>query len=92
VAIIKTTREPQLMFCRLVIIVLLVLADLRVHAAALKGVILANEVGGSPMANVLVAADGTNQTVSDAWGRFALEFPRKIPGDPVHLIVKKEGS
>jgi hypothetical protein len=91
VAIIKTTREPQLMFCRLVIIVLLVLADLRVHAAALKGVILANEVGGSPMANVLVAADGTNQTVSDAWGRFALEFPRKIPGDPVHLIVKKEG-
>jgi tetratricopeptide (TPR) repeat protein len=77
---------------RLLILALLVLAELPVDAATtLKGVILANEVGGSPIADVPVVADGANPTVSESLGRFTLEFPQKSPGDTVRVIVKKEG-
>ena len=80
------------MLCRLVIIVLLVLIDLRVHAAALlKGVMLENGLSGPPMSNVEVVADGTNPTISDDFGRFILEFPQKNPGDTVRINVRKEG-
>ena len=80
------------MLCRLVIIVLLVLVDLRVHAAALlKGVILKNELSGPPMPNVGVVADGTNPNATDAFGRFILKFPLKNPGDMVRITLRKEG-
>src|SRR5580704_3940444 len=86
------------MFSRLSIIFLLVLADLPVDAetlksATLKGVILANELSGSPIENVEVdATSGTNHTISDSSGKFTLEFPQRRAGDTVHIIVKKEGS
>jgi hypothetical protein len=89
VEIIKITHAPYLMLCRLVIIVLLVLVDLRVHAATLEGVILENALGGRPMPNVQVEAVGTNPTVSDSLGRFTLKFPRRQAGDRVHIIVNK---
>ena len=79
------------MLYRLLIIVLLALAELPVDAATLKGVILANELSGQPMKNVGVVADGANPTTSEDYGRFTLEFPQKNPGDPVELIVKQEG-
>jgi hypothetical protein len=92
VEIIKTAHAPSLMLCRLVIIVLLVLVDLRVHAATLKGVILENELSGPPMPNVVVAALGANPTASDSLGQFILDFgPRRRAGDRVRIIVKKEG-
>ena len=86
------------MFSRLSIIFLPVLADLPVNAetlksAILKGVILANELSGSPIENVEVdATSGTNHTTSDSSGKFTLEFPQRHAGDTVHIIVKKEGS
>jgi hypothetical protein len=81
------------MLCRLVIIVLLILADLRVHAATLKGVILENELSGPPMANVEVdAITGTNLTISNSSGTFTLEFPQKRAGESVQLIVKKRDT
>jgi tetratricopeptide (TPR) repeat protein len=79
------------MLSRLLIIVFLVLAKLPVDAATLKGVILANELSGPPIAKVGVVADGANPTTSEDFGRFTLEFPQKNPGDPVVLIVKQEG-
>jgi hypothetical protein len=87
----KQSARYSSMFYRLVIIILFALADLPVYAATLEGEILANEIGGSPMADVSVRADGGNPTTSDVWGRFALEFPLKHPGDLVNLFVKKEG-
>ena len=80
------------MLYRLLIIVLLVLAKMPVDAATLKGVILANELSGSPSENVAVdAISGTNLTVSDLSGKFTLEFPQRRIGDTVRIIVKKEG-
>src|SRR5208283_3548846 len=80
------------MLYRLLIIVLLVLAKMSVNAATLKGVILANELSGSPSENVGVdAISGTNLTISDLSGKFTLEFPQRRIGDTVRIIVKKEG-
>jgi tetratricopeptide (TPR) repeat protein len=80
------------MLYRLLIIVLLVLAELPVDAAILKGVILANELSGSPIENVGVdAISGTNLTISDLSGKFTLEFPQRRIGDTVRIIVNKGG-
>jgi hypothetical protein len=81
------------MFHCLVIVVLLILASAPVDAAILKGVIFANEMNGSPIANVVVAdqAQTTNPSVSDDLGRFTLEFRQRRAGDTVNIIVKKEG-
>lgn len=78
------------MLSRLLIIVLLVIWDSRTNAAVLKGVILANELGGPPMEEVQVFADGAGQTVSDSAGMFTFKFPEKQPGDPVKVIVKQK--
>ena len=42
----------------------------------LKGVILANELSGSPIENVEVDAISANHTESDVSGKFTLEFPQ----------------
>ena len=60
-------------------------------AAVLKGLIIANEIGGPPMTNVQVGAVGASPVVSDSLGMFTLEFPQKEPGSAVRLIVSKEG-
>ena len=75
----------------LLIIVLLGLAKLPVEAATLKGVILANELSGPPIADIGIVADGANPDTSEDFGRFTLEFPQKKPGDRAELIVKQEG-
>ncbi|MGA8657615.1 MAG: tetratricopeptide repeat protein [Chthoniobacterales bacterium] len=80
------------MLLRLSILLLFALSGSPLNAATLKGAILADELGGKPMANVQVtAADGANPTVSDSFGRFTLDFPRKQPGDPITVLVSCEG-
>jgi hypothetical protein len=65
------------MLYRLLIIVLLVLPKMSVGAAILKGVVLANELYGPPLANIQVAAsDGTNGDISDSLGRFIFNFQK----------------
>src|SRR6266496_4182618 len=64
---------------------------LGVQAATLKGVILANERGGPPMAGVRVSAVGANTTETGESGSFTLEFPNAQPGDRVQLTVSKPG-
>src|SRR5260370_1583467 len=63
----------------------------RLQAAGLKGMILANELGGPPVADVAVAADGANPTTAGNLGFFSLEFPAKAPGEPVVLVLSKPG-
>jgi hypothetical protein len=60
-------------------------------AADLKGQVLENEVGGRPMVDVVVDADGANQTHTDKGGKFTLSFPNKKPGHQVRLTIDKPG-
>ena len=76
----------------LVIFVLLVAEESPVEAAALKGVILENELSGPPLENVGVdAISGTNRTASDSSGKFTLRFPQRGGGEIVRVIVEKAG-
>ena len=62
------------------------------HAAAtLRGLVLANQLGGMPVVNVQIAAQGANPTQSKSLGEFLLEFPDRQPGDLVRLIVAHPG-
>src|SRR5262245_46501871 len=60
-------------------------------AAILRGLVLANQLGGAPVANVPIVADGANPTQSDSTGRFLLVFPKRQPGDTVRVIVAHFG-
>jgi tetratricopeptide (TPR) repeat protein len=61
-------------------------------AATIKGVVLTNEMGGPPIANVEVSAvDGANPVRSLSNGAFTLEFRDKQPGEQVQLIVQMPG-
>ena len=64
---------------------------LPLRAATLRGVILANEMGGPPVAKVRVAADGANDTETDDQGRFVLGFPGRPVGSPVRVVVNHSG-
>lgn len=71
---------------------LLLAAVPTLRAANLRGVILANEMGGAPLSNVEVSAvAGANASVTDDQGRFGLEFATRQPGDMVQLVVRKGG-
>jgi tetratricopeptide (TPR) repeat protein len=61
------------------------------QAATLKGVILANEIGGPPVSNVQITAEGANPTASLSDGTFTLRFPHKEPGEPAKLDVRRRG-
>ncbi|HEX3531483.1 MAG TPA: tetratricopeptide repeat protein, partial [Thermoanaerobaculia bacterium] len=79
------------MRCRLFLCTLL-LSGLHAQAATLKGVILANEVGGSTVPNVQITAiAGASPTVSNSDGTFTLVFSGKQPGEIVRLVVRKQG-
>ena len=62
------------------------------HAAAtLKGVVLLNQSGGEPVANVQVTADGASPTTSDSFGQFLLKFRKRVPGDSMRMVVVRKG-
>jgi hypothetical protein len=60
-------------------------------AATLRGLVLANELGGAPMANVEVTAEDANPNNTGADGRFTFTFPDRNPGDTVRVDFRKEG-
>src|SRR5262249_5300607 len=60
-------------------------------AATLRGVVLANEVGGSPMANVEVSVEDANPSNTGANGKVTLRFRDRNPGESVRLTFRKEG-
>ncbi len=58
------------------------------RAAELRGVVLLNELEGSPVPNVSVTADGAQPQVSDSNGCFDLDFgSERTPGDVVEIRV-----
>ena len=61
------------------------------RAAALKGLVLLNRLGGPPLDGVRVNASGANQWVIKEGGRFELEFPGKKAGDTVTLTIALAG-
>jgi tetratricopeptide (TPR) repeat protein len=75
----------------LITAILVVVASRVQAAASLRGVVLANELGGSPMGNVEVSALAGNPNTTGADGKFSFTFPNRNPGDTVRLIVHKEG-
>jgi tetratricopeptide (TPR) repeat protein len=70
---------------------LLLAAVVPLRAATLWGMILVNEMGGAPLANVSVAAEGANKTTTDDEGMFTLGFPMKHPGEQVRVVVNHAG-
>lgn len=73
-------------------VLLLSMAILPLRAATLRGLILANEIGGSPFPNVEVSAvAGANVSATDNQGRFSLEFATRQPGDIVQIVIRKSG-
>jgi tetratricopeptide (TPR) repeat protein len=80
------------MTARTFIILAMVTVVCKVQAATgLRGVVLANELGGPPMGNVEISVLAGNTNNTDANGKFTFTFPNKKPGDTVRLIVRKEG-
>jgi tetratricopeptide (TPR) repeat protein len=74
------------------LLLLLLASPLQLEGATLRGLIVANELGGTPIANVEVSAvDGANPVRSDANGVFTLQFPNHAPGETVRLVVRKLG-
>jgi hypothetical protein len=77
---------------RMFVILALVAVTSKVQAnAVLRGVVLLNEEGGSPMGNVEVDAIGGNPNNTGVDGQFKFKFPNKNPGDTVRLSPHKEG-
>jgi hypothetical protein len=60
-------------------------------AAALKGVVRLNELGGAPIANAEITGPGALPQTSGDGGFFELNFPNSRPGDQVELTVQKKG-
>jgi tetratricopeptide (TPR) repeat protein len=71
---------------------LMLLVSSPLAATTIKGVVKANEMGGSGVPNVAISAiEGTNPTVTASDGTFVLDFPRKQPGERVQLLVQMPG-
>jgi tetratricopeptide (TPR) repeat protein len=80
------------MYVRTFIILAMVVVVSNVQGDAnLRGIVLANELGGPPMANVEVSAVAGNPNNTGADGKFGFTFPGRSPGDTVRLSFRKEG-
>lgn len=55
------------------------------------GVVLENQIGGSPVKNVSITALGANQTTTGNDGQFSLRFAKHLPGEDVNIIVSRSG-
>ena len=61
------------------------------QSGVLKGVVLANESGGTPVAHVKISAIGANPTETGTDGVFILRFPNRQSGDVVQVQASKSG-
>ena len=77
------------MLIRWVVLMAWLLSSVTVEAGTLKGVVLANQIGGTPVGKVPISAPGANPTETDSTGSFTLRFPNAQPGDVVQLVVSQ---
>jgi tetratricopeptide (TPR) repeat protein len=62
------------------------------HVTALKGLVVANQLGGQPLSGVIVSAVGAKPTESAPNdGSFTLEFAERQPGESVQITASKYG-
>jgi tetratricopeptide (TPR) repeat protein len=61
------------------------------YSADFHGQIFQNELGGAPIANVAVSAEGAQPQITDSSGRFDLYFPTRQPGEKIILSLEKDG-
>jgi hypothetical protein len=78
---------------RRVLAVLLLAVVAQARAATVKGTIILNEVGGSPVANVQIidSAHTGGPWASESDGGFTLDYPQRHAGQRVRIVVSKEG-
>src|SRR6266480_2606025 len=80
------------MFARACIILAMMVVVSKVQAGAvLRGVVLANEEGSSPMENVEVFPSVGNAVTTGRDGKFTFRFPNNSPGDRVQLNPRRDG-
>src|SRR5664280_167679 len=79
------------MFSRAFVLFVFLLSGAGVEASSLKGMVLANQQGGSPVARVKIGAAGANPTETGESGSFTLQFPNAQPGDVVQVTVNRPG-
>src|SRR5262245_12270920 len=79
------------MLIRSIALMIWLLFSVAVEAGTLKGVVLANQIGGSAMARVPISATGANPTETESTGSFTLQFRNAEPGEVVQLIVSRPG-
>lgn len=73
----------------LIALILICQAPSVLAAATLRGVVLENQIGGSPVKKVQVTTlGGANQAVTGDDGQFVLVFPKRQPGEDVSINVK----
>jgi tetratricopeptide (TPR) repeat protein len=71
---------------------LLVMLAVPLQGATLRGVVLANELGGPAIPNVQISVlAGASPTVSNDQGKFTFELPAKQPGEMVQVMVSRPG-
>ncbi len=78
---------------RRILAVFLLAVVAQARAAIVKGTIIVNEVGGTPMANVQIidSAHTGGPWASGADGGFTLDYPQRYAGQRVRIVVNKEG-
>lgn len=79
------------MLSRLALLFVFLLTGFGAEAGTLKGIALANHLGGAPFSQVKVSATGANPTETGESGSFTLQFPNAQPGDPVQVTINKPG-
>src|ERR1035437_2306074 len=76
---------------RLAVLLVFLVSGFGLEASTLKGLVLANQLGGPPVSKVRISAPGANPTETGESGSFTLEFPQAQPGDVVQVTVNKPG-
>ena len=76
---------------KLAAVFVLLISGLGAEASTLKGFVVANRLGGSPVSQVKISAQGANLTETGESGSFTLQFPNAQPGDVVQVAVNKPG-
>lgn len=89
----STAQYTRLLILKTLVLTCLFASSLTLAQPAttiLKGKVIVNHQGGSAGTNIVISAEGGQQTTTDSNGRFTMVFDKK-PGEPYELLVNKKG-